>query len=239
MTASTTPADGNAPSSAVPGDPTHRALPVGALGRVLIVLFGLTAAGSVVAAWMNFQALQFPGGVSAGVLGEEVGLVVALLLFGGQLALAVVLPITFLAWMDRAYSNLTAFGYQRRFDLGWAIGGWFVPIMNIFRPFQIMREIHALSGLDRRPVADAALRATPTMVAWWVTWFAMWALPQFVETWDVDAAAEGSAHIVAQVVRYALAASCALLALPVVHAVTTRQTATIQRLSRDAGPGAV
>jgi hypothetical protein len=39
----------------------------------------------------------------------------------------------------RAYSNLAA--GQRRHSSGWAIGSWFVPILNLFRPAEIANDI--------------------------------------------------------------------------------------------------
>lgn len=49
--------------------------------------------------------------------------------------------VTFIQWFRRAYFNL----HQRVVNLshseGWAAGAWFVPILNLFRPYQIMKEL--------------------------------------------------------------------------------------------------
>ena len=37
--------------------------------------------------------------------------------------------IFFLLWFHRAYRNLPALG-DRRYGTGWAIGGWFVPVLG-------------------------------------------------------------------------------------------------------------
>jgi hypothetical protein len=49
--------------------------------------------------------------------------------------------VIFLFWFHRAYANLDALGARRRHGKGWSIGGWFVPILNLFRPKQIVNDI--------------------------------------------------------------------------------------------------
>lgn len=51
--------------------------------------------------------------------------------------------VTFLAWFRRAYGNAAALGHHNRHALGWAIGGWFVPFLNLVRPAQIAADIWA------------------------------------------------------------------------------------------------
>jgi len=81
----------------------------------------------------------------------------------------------FVAWTWRAYRNVTALGAQRlRFGTGWAIGGWFVPILGLWRPKQIVDDIWRTS----EPTAPAALRPhlwrdtrTSALLAWWWAFF--------------------------------------------------------------------
>lgn len=50
--------------------------------------------------------------------------------------------VTFILWFRRAYYNQEAkFEYMYSSN-GWAIGSWFVPILNLFKPYQLMKEIH-------------------------------------------------------------------------------------------------
>lgn len=58
------------------------------------------------------------------------------------LAVLVVLAVLFLAWVYRtnAYLRLTS-GYPIRATPGWAVGWYFVPIANLFRPLRDMRDI--------------------------------------------------------------------------------------------------
>ena len=49
--------------------------------------------------------------------------------------------VFFIMWFRRAYFNLQAAGVRTLHTDGWAAGCWFVPILNLFRPYQIMEEI--------------------------------------------------------------------------------------------------
>ncbi len=70
----------------------------------------------------------------------------------------------------RAYANGPALGlHDPRFGKGWAIGAWFVPILNLFRPKQIANDIWR--GSDSALPAHASdswyNRPTPVLLAWW------------------------------------------------------------------------
>jgi hypothetical protein len=81
----------------------------------------------------------------------------------------------FIAWTWRAYRNITALGAQHpRFGSGWAVGGWFVPILSLWRPKQIVDDIWRTSD----PAAPAFLRrpnwsevALPGLLTAWWTFF--------------------------------------------------------------------
>jgi hypothetical protein len=64
-------------------------------------------------------------------------------------------------WMHRANWNLTSLGHPSRFTPGWAVGWWFVPIMNVFRPFQVMKDIAVGSGQSQ---------LGPILGLWWAGW---------------------------------------------------------------------
>lgn len=66
----------------------------------------------------------------------------------------------FIPWFHRAYKNLAALG-RNRHKAGWAIGGWFVPFLNLVRPYQIAKEL-ALGG-DQTPKKNP----TNLLPTWW------------------------------------------------------------------------
>ena len=50
--------------------------------------------------------------------------------------------VFFLRWFKTAYHNLRQKIRYAGYSEGWAIGSWFIPILNIFIPYQIMKEIY-------------------------------------------------------------------------------------------------
>jgi uncharacterized membrane protein YiaA len=58
------------------------------------------------------------------------------------LILLVVTATLFLMWLFRCYVNLRELGVRNlRFTPGWAVGYWFIPIVNLFRSKQILDEL--------------------------------------------------------------------------------------------------
>ena len=88
-----------------------------------------------------------------------------------QLVALIATAIFFIRWIHRAYKNLLELGTpDLRFKPGWAIGGWFVPILNLWRPKQIVNDTWRATdpGLDPDAAGTWRLRDVPGWVAlWW------------------------------------------------------------------------
>jgi hypothetical protein len=72
--------------------------------------------------------------------------------------------VIFLFWFRRAYANVDSLGGLKRHGTGWAVGSWFVPILNLFRPKQIANDIWRGSS---QPEDD---RVPLFVHLWWVFW---------------------------------------------------------------------
>jgi hypothetical protein len=97
-----------------------------------------------------------------------------------QLVLVAGTAILFLTWMYRAYKNLRAFNVRGlQYSPGWAVGGWFVPFLNLGMPYAVMREIWRASSPGAPAADDAAWKREPTspLLGWW---WAAWLLGGFV-----------------------------------------------------------
>jgi hypothetical protein len=70
----------------------------------------------------------------------------------------------FCTWFSNAHRNLPALGATNlKYSPGWAVGGFFVPFLNLVRPYQVAREIWRHSN----PSNDTS-EVTPRPVAlWW------------------------------------------------------------------------
>ena len=115
-----------------------------ALGALVVVL--------VVSIVSTFQEINLLQGIADGAYADisdaefwamaesndsRQALVALLLLAAYLIAL-----VTFLMWQYRVRKNADYIGITGlRFSPAWVIGWWFVPIMNLFRPYQVMKEM--------------------------------------------------------------------------------------------------
>jgi hypothetical protein len=132
-----------------PPSPLPRTYAVGTLAIITTAAVALTAVGRVV--WLLLSTYLDDRSATA-ALG-------ALVLSPLQ-GLAGVLVIV---WLWRTMKNIEAFpGRHDGMKAGWAIGAWFVPIVNIYFPFKVMRQ-----------VADEEVDQSwsgPVLVLWWATY---------------------------------------------------------------------
>jgi hypothetical protein len=79
-------------------------------------------------------------------------------------------------WARRLYANLRSLGVNElRFSEHWAIGGWFVPFLNLVRPKQIVDDIWRASDPVRRPEEAWDERpVSPLLHWWWFFWVVLW-----------------------------------------------------------------
>lgn len=88
------------------------------------------------------------------------------------LLLTLVNAIVFIMWFHRAYKNLANCGRPSlaSWGPGWAIGGWFVPFLNLVRPVQIAQEIG--QGMQKLALVRSKedlvkVVALPLIGVWW------------------------------------------------------------------------
>lgn len=86
--------------------------------------------------------------------------------------LMIVSAVFFILWFRRAYYNLHQLSKRLKYSEGWAAGAWFVPIMNLFRPFQIMSEMvnETRSILVSRNLIEKSKLASGVVGLWWTLW---------------------------------------------------------------------
>ncbi|MDA3883352.1 MAG: DUF4328 domain-containing protein [Bacteroidales bacterium] len=90
------------------------------------------------------------------------------------LATYIISGITFIRWFRRAYYNL----HQKISHLsnteGWAAGSWFVPILSLYMPYQIMKELYVETKKYLTAQNDTIdINLTPKFLGlWWTLWIA-------------------------------------------------------------------
>lgn len=68
--------------------------------------------------------------------------------------------VLFIAWLYQAHRSSAMEAGQLRHGSGWAIGGWFVPILVLWRPYQMVQDVHR-----------GATRRSSALVTWWWVMF--------------------------------------------------------------------
>jgi hypothetical protein len=87
-----------------------------------------------------------------------------------QTVFSIALAVIFLMWVYRSNKNVRALGASGlSFTAGWSVGYYFIPIMNLFRPYQAMKEIWKASHPDFRDDWKEA-PASLILPLWWGLW---------------------------------------------------------------------
>lgn len=89
--------------------------------------------------------------------------------------------IFFIRWFRRAYFNLHLLRRDLEFSEGWAAGAWFVPIVNLFRPYQIMTDLYRgmQRELQKRQLTGFDLSFSLVNM-WWTVWIVAMIIGQIV-----------------------------------------------------------
>ncbi len=137
---------------------------------------------SLISSYLQYNLLQTASlgrdlsteAVNSNDLREQI---VGLLYFAAYITSAV----TFILWFRRAYYNLHLKVTNLTHSEGWAAGSWFVPIFNLYRPFQIMKEIYQETKIiliDKDALSKYKL-TTKYLGVWWTLWIISGFIGQF------------------------------------------------------------
>lgn len=87
--------------------------------------------------------------------------------------------VTFIMWFRRAYYNLRIKTGRTEYTDGWAAGGWFVPFLNLYIPYKIMKELFVKT--DQYLYNECEQPYTTRLNKSYVTgWWALWLISGFV-----------------------------------------------------------
>lgn len=195
---------------------------------VWMVLGGIAVASSLVDYRLILRLIDDPLSVSFAQVetsGDRQSIIAVVQLVG-----LLVVGAIFIVWVRRLYRNLPALGVNQRFKPGWAVGAWFVPFLNLWRPKQIVDEIWKASSATR------SAEVSPLLHWWWGLWIAGGVLGQIVfrdrNVSSLDDARNLALGIAASDVAELVTAG---LAFWVVTRVTQRQVAHAERMLQQQG----
>lgn len=112
---------------------------------------------------MTSTAPMQPGEEAVALIGLGVGLLMVLLY--------IPTVVMFCVWLFRMSKNARALGAQgMKHSAGWAVGSFFVPILNLFRPYQATAEIEKASDPHAGPTNWSHTSGSGKVGLWWGFW---------------------------------------------------------------------
>jgi hypothetical protein len=130
--------------------------------------------------------------------------------------------VVWLVWQHRAQDNLVRAGVRGlAFTPGWAVGWWFVPFANLWKPFQAMSELRLASA---EPEGWSRSTRPAILWGWWIAWLLSGAIawgvvgPGDPTTWE-----ELKRSDLLDAVSSLLSIGSASLAIVIVRAIGTAQ----------------
>ncbi len=200
--------------------PTRRSV------RVVGILFMISAGISWVAVGSDFSeirlALLHPENTTVDPATRLAFDAVGDLVWWAQLVSLAITAVAFLTWLHRARVNVRALGVRRlAYGREWTVLGFLVPLLNLFRPYQVVREIWQASDPSTGdPMAWKIVTAPRRIAVWWglfVAYFALEALAGTVLSISFSARIIRLAHGAAMVADLCAALSASLAYFVVVR----------------------
>lgn len=145
------------------------------------------------------------------------------------LGIQIILMVLFLIWFHRAHQNLNALGASNlKYSPGWAVGGFFVPIWNLFRPYQVAGEIWKASNPDYHTTKLSLWQngKQSSLVIWW--WL-LYLLANYAGWWffrsssAVETIDQIQSYAVAFLVTDVILIVAIILVISLVHNIDRRQ----------------
>jgi hypothetical protein len=154
-------------------------IPLRTLARWATALLLATLVTAWVAVGVDLHELRMlfraSGGESVEPLAREAWSLTDEVLFWVQLSLFAATAGVFLSWLYQARVNVRAMGVRRlRFGRNWAVTSFLVPVLNAFRPYQVVREVWQASDPGNLDPFHWRSVPVPLLLAAWWSAFVAW-----------------------------------------------------------------
>ncbi|MFD7053189.1 DUF4328 domain-containing protein [Streptomyces mirabilis] len=206
------------------------------LATATSVLLGLVAAADLFALYAGMRMHSVSGDL-LNRSADDIAGADDLYKLAGNLQLIGILAtaVVFVVWFYRVRCNADMFAQDVcTRSRGWAIGGWFIPIGNLWIPFTIAREIWTASAQNAPDRSWREVSQRPVGL-WWAAWTAALVMARIGSTMQSQAGSPETLQRAADVsmIADALNLTAALLAIAFVRKLTAMQQHT------EATPGPV
>jgi hypothetical protein len=208
-------------------------------------MLGLGAVLALAALWSSWQQVQvvqdLAGGADIPDTVIEASDARQQLFAYAQIGLGIASAVVFLMWTSAHTKRLIALGVTNmRYAPKWSVWGFIIPIINLFRPYQVMSELWKASDVVPMPDDPWVKKATPVIV---YVWFGILVLDNVIGR----LASRTSFNTIEQVLQAAwltalsdaLGVATALIALRLVREIDERLRVSETRLAEAPLPAAV
>lgn len=128
--------------------------------------------------------------------------------------------IMFILWFRRAYYNLHIKATILSYTEGWAAGSWFVPIIHLYRPYQIMKELYEETNelLNKKGINVDENFNMVYLGWWWSLWVINNIMGQFIYRYfkNAEEVIELSNSTVAGIVENFIGIPLALITIKII-----------------------
>jgi hypothetical protein len=148
--------------------------------------------------------------------------------------------VLFCVWVNRANKNARAIGAEgMTFTPGWCVGWFFIPIANLFKPYQAVKEV-LLASDPGASATDWRYRPVPSFLG---GWWAAWLIANFIGQVEFRMSLSGNADLVTTsswlgIISAVVGVIAALLARAVVKTTHQRQEQKAAQPASSANPAA-
>jgi hypothetical protein len=160
-------------------------VPLGTLARTATACLAATAAAGWLAVGVAVRELALlahaTGGEYVAPAARDAWSLTHEVLLWVRAALFALTAAAFLGWLFQARVNLRAMGVRRlRFARSWTVAAFLVPVLNAFRPYQVLHEVWQASAPETLDPFEWRVAAVPGLLPlWWgalLAWVALAAL---------------------------------------------------------------
>ncbi|HST18680.1 MAG TPA: DUF4328 domain-containing protein [Gaiellaceae bacterium] len=152
-----------------------------------------------------------------------------------ELVLFVVALVLFLRWVHLSYRNLIALGTRDlRFTPGWAVGYWFVPVLNIWRPAEVLGDLWRATDPRADDNSWRSLRSTPLIGWWWAIGLVAGPVAWAAQAMPADTISELHSKNAVLILVHVLEVAAGACLFAVVGKLTARQDARAALRAREA-----
>lgn len=162
--------------------------------KLLFIVLGIDMAANVLGAITGVWTVSILNAIRSAA---DISAIIGTLEFGNAMSTVMIMTmigvgLALLHWLGSCYAyakeTLKVTGFAQE---GWKTWGWVVPLMNLFKPYQVLSEIYKMGAPDYVG-GDEWKKASGSrlLLAWWFFWvithMITWSIGNKMITWAIE-----------------------------------------------------